>query len=120
MNNVRPSAGISDHCIILADLSTKVKLPSKPPRNVPLWRKADNVELKQMAAVMKYNFFAEKPEEKCVEDNWSWFRDTINKIVTDCVPHKLLKGRPITPWFTLVMMIIILQLYCRVMTRRVQ
>ena len=64
MTNVRPSAGISDHCIILADMSNKVRLPSKPPRNVPLWRKADNEDLKRKTAGMKDNLFTEKPEEK--------------------------------------------------------
>lgn len=68
LTNVRPSAGISDHCIILAEMSNKVRLSSKPPRNVPLWRKVENEDLKQKTAGIRDNFFAETPDKKSVEE----------------------------------------------------
>jgi hypothetical protein len=100
ISNVRPQAGISDHCIIKANLATKTKLSTKPPRNVPLWRRVDTESFKELVATLASDFFKLDPMERSVEDNWTWFRDSLNELVEKNVPHKLMKGNAKAPWFT--------------------
>ena len=100
INDVSPLAGISDHCIIQAKFRTNVKVPTKPPRNIPLWKKINTDEFKGHVSKLARNFFDLQPEGKTVEENWIWFRDSLNGIVTKYIPHKLIKGRTRAPWFT--------------------
>ena len=50
ISDVTPLAGIIDHCIIDAKFQTKVKIPIKPPRNVPLWKKVNDHDFRKLAA----------------------------------------------------------------------
>ena len=100
VSDVIPDAGLSDHCIVKAKISTKTKLNQKPPREIPLWKKVDHADFKAKAADLKTEYSNRDPVNQSVEKNWTWFRDAICNLVYDIVPHKLVKGRMRTPWFT--------------------
>ena len=100
ISDVTPLAGISDHCIIDAKFQTKVKIPIKPPRNVPLWKKVNDDDFRKHAANLANEFFDLQPENRSVEENWTYFKDSFNDIVTKNIPHKLIKGRMRAPWFS--------------------
>ena len=46
------------------------------------------------------NYFQRDPDSNPVNENWTWFRNTIKEIVSNTVPHKVLKGNIHKPWFT--------------------
>ena len=100
VNNINPCPGISDHTIVTANITTKTKLANKPPRNIPLWSKVKEEDLKEKVQHMATKFFSRKPEETTVENNWTWFRDNLRNIVNEVVPHKKIKGYSRPPWFS--------------------
>ena len=100
ISEVSPRAGISDHFIVLAKLITKIQLPLKPPRKISLWKKVNSENFKNLVKELGQDFFKMKPATRSVEENWTWFRDSLNNIVTNSVPQKLIKGRTRPPWFS--------------------
>ena len=74
MQNVRPHSGISDHCIIQCSITTKASVQTKPPRNIPLWRKVDEAEFKARSSQMNNDFFTCKPETNSVKENGTGLR----------------------------------------------
>ena len=108
ISDVTPLAGIIDHCIIDAKFQTKViKIPIKPPRYVPLRKKVNNDDFRKLAANFRKlaanlanEFFDLQSENRSVEKNWTYFKDSLNDIVTKNIPHKLNKGRMHAPWFS--------------------
>ena len=76
------------------------QIRSPNPRNIPQWKKIDVAKFRSVVAKLAKTFFDLHPEEKDTETNWTWFRDSLNDIVKKHIPHKLVKGRMRSPWFT--------------------
>jgi hypothetical protein len=80
ISDVKPYAGMSDHCIVQACLTTKAKIPQKPSRKIPLWKSVDDQVFKDKVNELQQCYFERDPSNKSVEENWSFFRDTLNKV----------------------------------------
>nr|XP_054755228.1 uncharacterized protein LOC129261189 [Lytechinus pictus] len=100
MKEVKPVAGLSDHCTVKAKFSTITNLPKKPPRKISLWKSVVPDDFKTKTQELRTDYFKRHPELKSVEENWSWFRDTLKSIVSDTVPTKTVKDNIRKPWFT--------------------
>ena len=100
IQNVEVLPGISDHCIVLFDISAKPKLQKKPQRKIFKFDKADPEVLKSEVSLFVQCFLSSNPENKSVNSNWTDITDSLNNIVNEHVPSKLSKGKPNLPWIS--------------------
>ena len=100
IQNVEVLPGISDHCIVLFDISGKPKLQKKPQRKIFEFDKADPEVLKSEVSLYVQRFLSSNPENKSVNSNWTYITDSLNNIVKEHVPSKLSKGKPNLPWIS--------------------
>ncbi len=100
VNNVRPASGLSDHEVVLADISIKTTHSTKPPRTIFKWNSVDETDFRVAASELKDDFFHNNPEEKTVEYNWTFLRDGLNNIVQKFVPQKTIRGKIRPRWLT--------------------
>ena len=100
VNDVRPASGVSDHEIVIADISIKASCPSKPPRSILKWKSVDETDFKLAAEDLKEDFFQNNPDQNSVETNWTYFRDGLYNIVKKLVPQKIVKGKMRPRWLT--------------------
>ncbi|XP_030843578.1 uncharacterized protein LOC115924838 [Strongylocentrotus purpuratus] len=100
VTDVKPVAGLSDHCIVKAKFSTLTNLLKKPPRIMQLWKNVVPDDFKDKVRKLKADYFERNPDSKSVEENWLCFRDNLKTIVSDTVPTKTAKENIRKPWFT--------------------
>ena len=100
VKNVHPAPGMSDHDIVLADISIKDFPATKPPRTIFKWNSVDETVFKASAAKLNNDFFCNDPESKPIEANWAFFRDGLSGIVKKLVPIKTIKGKVRPRWLT--------------------
>ena len=93
-------SGISDHSIVHTNFSAHTNLSRKPSRNIPQWKTINHEDFKAQVQDLNSKYFQRDPDSKPVDENWTWFRNTIKEIVSNTVLHKVLKGNIHKPWFT--------------------
>ena len=73
------------------------KLQKKPPRVVYHYNKADPDDIKTKCKDFVSSYFEHSPDEKSVEENWNFFKDSLNEVMTN-IPHKKVSGKPSYPY----------------------
>ena len=98
INNIRTESGISDHDILMFDLSVNPKRQNKPARKIYNFNKADSDNFKSMLREECDRFLQSNPELRSVDENWDWFKECIQKGIDKFVPHRMSKGKQSHPW----------------------
>ena len=73
------------------------KLQKKPPRVVYHYNKADPDDIKTKCKDFVSSYFEHSPDEKSVEENWNFFKESLNEVMTN-IPHKKVSGKPSYPY----------------------
>ena len=90
---------MSDHDIVLFNINVKPKRFSRPPHKVYLYDKADMTALRKDISIGATEFFAHC-SRRSLEENWSFFKDTLNKLADKHIPSKLTSSRNSLPWIS--------------------
>ena len=90
---------MSDHDIVLFNINVKPKRLSRPPHKVYLYDKADMTALRKDISIGATEFFAHC-SRRSLEQNWSFFKDTLNKAADKHIPSKLTSSRNSLPWIS--------------------
>ena len=90
---------MSDHDIVLLRINVRSKRFSRPPHKVYLYDKADMVTFRKDISNGATEFFV-NCSNKSLEENWSFFKDTIIKSADKHIPSKMTSTRNSLPWIS--------------------
>ena len=99
INKVNCSPGLGDHDIVSAEAMLKPTLQKQKPRKVLLFGKADWPTLKAKMKLYQESFLSDHLG-KTVEELWTDFTTTLDKLTRECIPSKLIRGKSSLPWIT--------------------
>ena len=91
--------GLSDHLAVIFEVNLKPTRSVKPPHKVYLiYNKANFDGLRDFMSDSSYAFFASKPEEKSIEENWNMFKISLLTGMSQFIPQKLSRPKFKLPW----------------------
>ena len=93
------SPGLGDHDIVSAEALLKPTLQKQKPSKVLLFAKADWTTLKAKMKSYQQSFLINH-FGKTVEELWTDFAKTLDKISEECIPSKIIRGKSSLPWIT--------------------
>ena len=96
---VNCSPGLGDHDIVSAEALLKPTLQKQKPRKVLLFAKADWTTLKAKMKSYQQSFLINH-FGKTVEELWTDFAKTLDKLSQECIPSKIIRGKSSLPWIT--------------------
>ena len=99
INKVNCSPGLGDHDVVSAEALLKPTLHKQKPRKVFIFSKADWPTLKAKMKLYQQSFLSNHYGQT-VEQLWSDFTTTLDKLVQECIPAKLIRGKSSLPWIT--------------------
>ena len=99
INKVNCSPGLGDHDVVSAEALLKPTLHKQKPRKVFIFSKADWPTLKAKMKLYQQSFLSNH-YGKTVEQLWTDFTTTLDKLVQECIPAKLIRGKSSLPWIT--------------------
>jgi len=70
----------------------------KPPHKAYLYNKANLPGLRKFMSESSSTFFASKPEERSVEENWNMFKTSLTTGMVQFIPHKTSRLKYKLPW----------------------
>ena len=99
INKVNCSPGLGDHDVVSAEALLKPTLHKQKPRKVFIFSRADWPTLKAKMKLYKQSFLSNHYGQT-VEQHWTDFTTTLDKLVQECIPAKLIRGKSSLPWIT--------------------
>ena len=90
--------GLSDHLAVIFEVNLKPTRSVKPPHKVYLYNKANFDGLREFMSDLSSAFFASKPEEKSIEENWNMFKISLLTGMSQFIPQKLSRPKFKLPW----------------------
>ena len=99
INKVNCSPGLGDHDVVSAEALLKPTLHKQKPRKVFIFSKADWPTLKAKMKLYQQSFLSNHYGQT-VEQLWTDFTTTLDKLVHECIPAKLIRGKSSLPWIT--------------------
>ena len=91
-------SGMSDHLLIDFTINCKPPKVNKIAHKVYVFKKAEPEVIKSAINEISDQFFARNVSEITVNNNWSFFRDGIHKVMKNNIPSKMSKTRHNLPW----------------------
>ena len=99
LNTVQNLPGLSDHDIIIANVSVTPKMKRQKPRSVPLFRKANwdgyKSFMREKSLYILANF-----QESTVEEIWHALKTALNSGMETYIPSKNIRAKCSLPWIT--------------------
>ena len=99
INKVNCSPGLGDHDVVSAEALLKPTLHKQKPRKVFIFSKADWPFLKAKMKLYQQSFLSNHYGQT-VEQLWTDFTTTLDKLVQECIPAKLIRGKSSLQWIT--------------------
>ena len=90
--------GLSDHLAVIFEVNLKPTRSVKPSHKVYLYSKANFDGLREFMPDSSSAFFASKPEEKSIEENWNMFKISLLTGMSQFIPQKLSRPKFKLPW----------------------
>ena len=91
--------GLSDHDIVLAEVAIKPAQTKQKRRKIHLYNKVDWTTFRSKLTDYQTKFLSEH-HGKAVEQLWSDFTDKLDQLTDQCIPTKVIKGKPSLPWIS--------------------
>ena len=91
---------MSDHDAIIFDINLKPSLNRKQPRKVFIFRKGNIEAVRNDLKKCFEEHIATEAPFKSVDENYQFFKSTINDSITNHIPQKNISGRWNVPWLT--------------------
>ena len=99
INKVNCSPGLGDHDVVSAEALLKPTLHKQKPCKAFIFSKADWPTLKAKMKLYQQSFLSNHYGQT-VEQLWTDFTTTLDKLVQECIPAKLIRGKSSLPWIT--------------------
>ena len=96
VSDIQVKPGMSNHDIVLFNIRVEPKLSSRPPHKVYFYDKADLDTFRQDISNSATEFFAHC-SNRSLEENWTFFKDTLIKTVDKHIPSKMTTTKKL-PW----------------------
>ena len=91
-------SGLSDHLAVIFEVNLKPTRSVKPPHKVYLYNKANFDGLTEFMSDSSSAFFASKPEERSIEENWNMFKTSLTAGMCQFTPQKSSRPKFKLPW----------------------
>ena len=98
IQNVEVMPSISDHKTVLCTIKTNPKQMTKPRRKIYCYGKADFDSIRTDMDKFKNNFYANDPQTRTVNHNWTKLKDRLHNAKESFIPSKLSSTRSNLPW----------------------
>ena len=98
VENVQVSSGMSDHCVVTAEVNVNPRAYKKPPRKVYMFKKMNVTQMKQDALDFKDHYLNHTSDANHIDVNWTTFKTKVSEILSDNVPTKTIKEKWDVPW----------------------
>ena len=96
-----PVPGLSDHDAVLINLQTLLYVIKQNPRKIHLYKQADWEKIREkLSNTSDLYFDLNSTSSRSVDENWSFFVQNFQQIVSDHVPTKILGRRTHLPWMS--------------------
>ena len=100
INSLEVVPGISDHHAVSFDISVKLKRANKPPHKVYLHKNSKQDAMKANIRDLCDEFFAQNPDKRTVNENWTFFKEKLKSLIEKHIPSKLTHSKRSLPWIT--------------------
>ena len=97
VNSVHVKPGISDHDSVVTEIALRARVSKNKPWTVFMYDKADQGILAAKIATLKDEILTEG-SERDANSYWQIFTRGLQKIMENCIPQKVIKGRYNLPW----------------------
>lgn len=91
--------GLGDHDIVSAEVAVKPTQNKQKRRKIHLFSKADWTTFRSKMKTYQTKFLSEH-SDKSVDQLWSDLTDNLEKYTDECIPSKVIKGKPSIPWIS--------------------
>ena len=91
--------GLSDHDIVLAEVAIKPVQAKQQRRKIHLYNKAEWTTFRSKLKDYQLKFLAEQ-HGRSADQLWSDFADKLDQLTDQCIPTKIIKGKPSLPWIS--------------------
>ncbi len=99
VSNCHVGPGVSDHDgMVILDMSTSAQPNRKPPRKVWCYNSTDWNKVRDYMEHQQEAYFSRLPLEKTVEENWTFFKSSIDYCLDTLVKSKQASGNYRMPW----------------------
>ena len=92
--------GINDHHAVSFDISVKLTRANKPPYKVYLYKNSNQDAMKADISDLCDEFFAQNPDKRTVNENWTFFKEKLQSLIKKHIPSKLTRSKCSLPWIT--------------------
>ncbi len=99
VEKVTVSPGMSDHCIVTANINVTAKL-CKKPRKLFIFKKMDKEAIKKDAISFQDKFFQISIITETVNESWVQLKSKIFELLSAHVPQKTIRQWWDVPWMT--------------------
>ena len=100
ITDVQVVPGMSDHDIVLFQINMSPKIQRKPPHRIYKYDLQDIPKIKGHIRSRTDHFLSSDPHTKSVDENWTFFKDTIRDAMAQYIPSKMSKTKQSHPWIT--------------------
>ena len=97
VGDIKSCPGVSDHDMLMFNFYAKPQKLKSRARKIYLYHKADLIRLKQ-GVCDAYNKMISRQSHDSVDNLWSFFKDTLHKLLDDFIPCKIVKTNSNLPW----------------------
>ena len=97
VGDIKSCPGVSDHDMIMFNFFVKAERLVSRARKIYLYHKADLASLKQ-GINDAYSEMISRQTYVCLDNLWSFFKNTLHKLIDDFVPFKYAKTNSNLPW----------------------
>ena len=98
VQSIEVCEGISDHSIVVCDFHLKLKIKQKKKRKVFCYGRAD-FDIINSKLTEEYTTYIVGFHDRSVEENWRLFSDTVQSVVLEYVPSKMVKSNGDPVWY---------------------
>ena len=89
--------GLGDHDIVQAEVAVKPTQVNQKHRRIHLYNKADWTTFRSKLKAYQIEILWTE-SEKSVDQLWSGLTEKLDKLTDECIPSKVIKGKPSLPW----------------------
>ena len=100
INSLEVVPGISDHHAVSFDISVKPRRANKPPHKVYLYKNSNQDAMKADIRDLCDEFFAQNPDKRTVNENWTFFKEKLKSLIEKHIPSKLTRSKRSLPGIT--------------------
>ena len=88
------------HDVLMTYVNINPQRARSPPRRISMYKILDTDAFTNDAEKLKENYFKTEPQNRTVEDNWTFFRNETQRLMEKHIPTKLVRSSRDLPWMS--------------------